>query len=155
MFGRRHFLWSTAVAVVAATAAGCSGESDDVPTQPSTPPPTGPSTLQITDLTIGEGADATTGKTVIIGYILWRYDPAGTDSKGEQLQSSYQLGITFPFRMFSTDTIVGMSQGVDGMKVGGKRRLVIPPSLAYGSGGSGTIRGNEWLVFEVELLAAA
>lgn len=160
MPGRRQFLWSTAVAVVAATAAGCSGgESDDSPTQPTTPPPTGPATLQITDLTVGEGTEATTGKTVIIAYILYRFDPNGADSKGEVLQSSYASNATFPFRMYSTDTIAGMSQGVDGMKVGGKRRLVIPPSLAYGTTGasSGTvqIRPNEWVVFEVELLAVA
>jgi FKBP-type peptidyl-prolyl cis-trans isomerase len=155
MFGRRYFLWSTAVAVLALTMAACSGDSNDTPTQPSTPPPTGPSTLQITELTIGEGGEATTGKTVIIGYILYRFDPNGGDLKGEQLQSSYQLGTTFPFRMFTTDAIVGMSQGVDGMKVGGKRRLIIPPSLAYGTVGNGPIRPNEWIVFEVELLAVA
>jgi FKBP-type peptidyl-prolyl cis-trans isomerase FkpA len=156
MFGRRYLLWSTAVAVLALSIAACGGgDSDDSPTQPSTPPPSGPATLQITDLTFGEGTEATTGKTVIIGYILYRYDPAGADGKGEQLQSSYALGTTFPFRMYTTDAIVGMSQGVDGMKVGGKRRLTIPPTLAYGSGGNGPIRGNEWIVFEVELLAVA
>lgn len=159
MFARRHLLRAIAVPMLAITVAACSGDSDDSPTQPSTPPPTGPSTLQQTDLTVGEGAEATAGKGVIIHYILWRYDPNGADSKGEQLQSSYQLGQTYPFVLGSTQAIVGMSQGVTGMRVGGKRRLVIPPSLAYGSTGisSGgiTIRPNEWVVFEVELLSVA
>jgi FKBP-type peptidyl-prolyl cis-trans isomerase len=154
MFGRRHILWSTAVAVLALSMAACSGESDS-PTEPTVPPPTGPSTLQITEMTIGEGAEATSGKTVIIHYIVWRYEPSGADLKGEGLQSSYATGTPFQFVVGSNGAIVGMSQGVEGMKVGGKRRLVIPPSLAYGTAGNGTIRPNEWLVFEVELMSAA
>jgi FKBP-type peptidyl-prolyl cis-trans isomerase FkpA len=150
MYGRRHFLWSTAVAVVAATAAGCSGDSDDTPTQPSTPPPTGPSTLQITDLTVGEGAEAVNGKTAFVTYALWRFDPNGGDLKGEALDAN-----TFSWLIGGTSAIVGMSQGVQGMKVGGKRRLIIPPSLAYGSVGNGPIRPNEWIVFEIDLLAIA
>jgi FKBP-type peptidyl-prolyl cis-trans isomerase len=149
MFGRRHFLWSTAVAIAAATAAGCNGESDDSPTQPTEPLPQGPATLQITDLTFGEGTEAVNGKTAFIGYSLWRFDPNGADQKGLLIQT-----FTFSFIIGGTGAIVGMSQGIVGMKVGGKRRLVIPPSLAYGAQGTsgGEIRPNEWIVFEVELL---
>jgi FKBP-type peptidyl-prolyl cis-trans isomerase len=158
MFGRRQFLWSTAVAVVAATAAGCSGgDSDDSPTQPTEPLPQGPASLQITDLTLGEGTEATNGRSVFIHYDLWRFNPSGTDSKGLQIDSSYARNQPYGFTIGSTGAIVGMSQGVTGMKVGGKRRLIIPPSLAYGAQGTsgGEVRPNEWIVFDVELLAVA
>jgi FKBP-type peptidyl-prolyl cis-trans isomerase len=152
MFGRRHFLWSTAVAVVAATAAGCgSNDSDDSPTQPTTPPPQGPATLQITDLVVGEGTEATNGRTAFIAYNLWNFDPNGADQKGTAIPSG-----TYTWAVGSNQAIAGMNQGVLGMKVGGRRRLVVPPSLAYGSVGSSPyIRPNEWIVFEFELLAVA
>jgi FKBP-type peptidyl-prolyl cis-trans isomerase FkpA len=113
------------------------------------PLPQGPSTLQITDLTVGEGTEAVAGKTAFIAYSLWRFDPAGTDQKGLHLQTN-----TFSWVLGSNSAIAGMSQGTIGMKVGGKRRLVIPPSLAYGATGTsgGEVRPNEWIVFEVELL---
>lgn len=149
MFGRRQFL-TTAVAIAAATASACGGDSDDSPTQPTIPPPTGPATLQITELVVGEGTEATNGRTAFIAYGLWRFDPNGADQKGEGLDAN-----TFSWVVGSNQAISGMSQGVLGMKVGGRRRLVIPPSLAYGSTGSGPIRPNEWIVFEVELLAVA
>jgi FKBP-type peptidyl-prolyl cis-trans isomerase FkpA len=150
MFGRRQFLWSTAVAFAAATAAACSGDGDDSPTEPTPPPPTGPSTLQITELTVGEGTEAVNGKTAFVTYVLWRFDPNGVDQKGEALDAN-----TFSWLIGGTGAIQGMSQGVQGMRVGGKRRIIIPPSLGYGSGGNGPIRPNEWIVFEFELLAVA
>jgi FKBP-type peptidyl-prolyl cis-trans isomerase FkpA len=151
MFGRRQFLWSTAVAFAAATAAACGGsESDDSPTEPTPPAPTGPSTLQITDITVGEGTEAVAAKTVFITYSLWRFDPNGGDLKGEALESG-----PYSWLLGSNQTIAGMNQGTLGMKVGGKRRLIIPPSLAYGAQGNGRIRPNEWLVFEIDLLAVA
>jgi FKBP-type peptidyl-prolyl cis-trans isomerase len=146
MFGRRIFLWST-FATLAATAGACGGDSDDSPTAPSTPPPQGPAELQITELTEGTGATAANGNTVFINYALWRYDPAGTDGKGEGLETG-----PFNWVVGSNGAITGMSQGVVGMKVGGIRRLVIPPSLAYGSTGFGNVRPNEWIVFEIQLI---
>jgi FKBP-type peptidyl-prolyl cis-trans isomerase len=150
MFGKRHFLRSAAVAVLAITMAACSGDSDDSPTEPTTPPPTGPSTMQVTELTVGEGTEGAAGKTAFISYTLWRFDPNGTDQKGEVLGAN-----TFSWVVGSNQSIVGMSEGVIGMKVGGKRRLVIPPNLAYGTSGYGPIRPNEWIVFEIDLLAVA
>jgi FKBP-type peptidyl-prolyl cis-trans isomerase len=149
MFGRRHLIRAIAVPMLALTMAACNGDSNDSPTQPTEPLPQGPSTLQITELTLGEGTEAVNGKTAFIAYSLWRFDPAGTDQKGLHLQTN-----TFSWVVGSNSAIVGMSQGVVGMKVGGKRRLVIPPSLAYGAGGTtgGEVRPNEWIVFEVELL---
>jgi FKBP-type peptidyl-prolyl cis-trans isomerase len=150
MFVRRHFLRAVTVAVLAATVTACGGDSsDDSPTAPTPQLPQGPATLQITDLTVGEGTEAANGRTAFIAYSLWRYDPAGTDSKGLLLQTN-----TFSWVVGSNQAIAGMSQGVVGMKVGGKRRLIIPPSLAYGNTGTsgGEVRPNEWIVFEVELL---
>jgi FKBP-type peptidyl-prolyl cis-trans isomerase FkpA len=131
----------------------CSGSDNDTPTQPSTPPPQGPASLTLTDLVVGTGAEAANGNTVLAHYTVWRYDPAGTDSKGEQLGTS-RTGNPQSFTLGGTGTIPGFLQTLAGMKVGGQRRAIVPPSLAYGSTGDsqGVVRPNEWLVFEVELL---
>jgi FKBP-type peptidyl-prolyl cis-trans isomerase FkpA len=150
MFGRRYVLGVTLAALVAAAA--CSGESE-TPTEPTPPPPTGPSTLQITDLTVGTGNEVANGNSVLVTYTVWRYDPAGTDFKGQQLETNAG-GSPFNYVVGSTGVIPGLSQGTVGMKVGGKRRLIIPPSLAYGSTGNGSVRPNEWLVFEFDLLTS-
>lgn len=134
---------------VALLAAGACSDSDGGPTAPSTPPPTGPAELQKTDLQVGTGDEVVTNRLVTVAYVLWRYDPAGQDSKGEGLQQS-----TFQFRTGTNGSIPGFEQGILGMRVGGVRRLIVPPSLAYGSTGSNGIRPNEWLVFEVQVLAS-
>lgn len=155
MLGRRHKLWSMAVVVLALTVAACGGsDSNDSPTEPTPPPPTGPATMQTTDITVGEGGEAATGRGVFVHYTLFRYDPAGTDSKGAQLETSVG-GNPLSFVVGTTSLIPGISQGVIGMKVGGKRRIILPPSLAYGTTGSsnGSIRPNEWIIFELELLS--
>jgi len=157
MFCRRLFLWMMAAALIGSSAA-CGGSSE-VPTQPTPPPPTGPATLQITDLVVGEGTEVVSGSTVIIHYRLWHYDPNGTDSKGTLIQDSRAQGFTFTFIVGATSgqfgTIPGMSQGATGMRVGGQRRMIIPPSLAYGATGDGRfIAPNEWIVFDVEVLAS-
>jgi FKBP-type peptidyl-prolyl cis-trans isomerase FkpA len=160
MYGRRQFLWTTAVAIAAATASACSGDSDDSPTQPTTPPPTGPATLQTTEMTVGEGAEAVAGSGVFVHYTLWHYEPSGADSKGQQIDTSVG-GTPLSFVVGASNIIAGFSQGVLGMRVGGKRRLIVPPNLAYGSAGATdsvgriVIRPNEWLVFELELLSVA
>ncbi len=139
-------------------AAACSSGYDDsppAPTQPSTPPPQGPATLQVVDLTTGEGTEATGTRAVLVHYTLWLYDPAGPDTKGTRIESSRDAGRQpYPFRLGTNAVIAGFEQGVTGMKVGGNRRVTVPPSLAYGSTANGNIPGNSWLVFEVELLAA-
>jgi FKBP-type peptidyl-prolyl cis-trans isomerase FkpA len=84
---------------------------------------------------------------------VWLYDPAGTDSKGRRVQSSTDSGNPYPFRLGTNAVISGFEQGVIGMRAGGKRRLIVPPSLAYGSAGAGSIPGNSWLVFEIDLLS--
>jgi FKBP-type peptidyl-prolyl cis-trans isomerase len=109
--------------------------------------PSGGGTLVIEDLVVGTGATAAAGDTVSVHYL-------GTFTNGTKFDSSYDRGTPLPpFRLGAGAVIPGFEQGIVGMRVGGKRRLTIPPSLAYGSQGSGPIPPNTTLVFEVELLA--
>jgi FKBP-type peptidyl-prolyl cis-trans isomerase FkpA len=149
MYGRRAFLWTTVAAVLATTA--CSSDSNDSPTAPTPPPPTGPADLVITEMVVGEGTEATSTSSVFLHYTLWHYDPAGTDQKGAQIETS-RAGSPVPFTL-GPNLIPGFVQGVTGMRVGGQRRFIVPPNLAYGASGNGPIRPNEWIVFEVELLS--
>ena len=101
--------------------------------------------LRITDLTLGKGAEATAGQTVVVNY-------RGTLESGKEFDSSYDRG-PFSFPLGAGRVIKGWDEGVAGMKVGGKRKLVVPPDLGYGSrGAGGVIPPNATLIFEVELL---
>lgn len=104
-------------------------------------------TLEITDMTVGNGAEAVAGKTVDVHYTGWLTD-------GTKFDSSLDRGKPFSFPLGGGRVIKGWDQGVAGMRVGGKRKLVIPPELGYGSrGAGGLIPPGATLVFEVELLA--
>jgi FKBP-type peptidyl-prolyl cis-trans isomerase FkpA len=151
---RRHFL--SLILLLPLVLVGCGGSEEPfTPTAPSTPSPTGPAELQLTDLTVGTGAALTATSTIIVHYTLWLYDPAGTDSKGTRLQSSRDNNTPISFRLGTNAVIPGFEQAINSMLVGGVRRAIVPPSLAYGSTGNGSsIAPNTWLVFEIELLAA-
>jgi peptidylprolyl isomerase len=112
---------------------------------PSEPPP---ADLQVDDLTVGDGPEATSGSTVEVHYVGVSW------SSGDQFDASWDRGDTFSFRLGAGQVISGWDQGVAGMKVGGRRRLTIPPELGYGSrGAGGVIAPNETLVFVVDLVA--
>jgi FKBP-type peptidyl-prolyl cis-trans isomerase FkpA len=109
--------------------------------------------LQITDGTIGSGAEATPGKSVSVHYTGWLYDAKAADRHGKKFDSSRDRNEPFEFRLGAGQVIRGWDQGVAGMKVGGKRTLVIPSDLAYGRrGAGGAIPPDATLVFDVELL---
>jgi FKBP-type peptidyl-prolyl cis-trans isomerase FkpA len=134
--------------VIAALAASACGGGNSTPTAPT---PSAP--YSQTDLRVGTGDEAVNGRTALVNYGGWFYNPAGTDGKGNQFDSNAGRG-PFPFVVGTGNVIQGWHRGVVGMRVGGLRRLVLPPELAYGSTGSlPTIPPNATLVFDIELLA--
>ena len=109
--------------------------------------PTPPTDLVITDITVGDGAEATSGSTVSVHYV------GVALSTGEEFDASYTRGAPLDFRLGIGQVIQGWDTGVQGMKVGGRRQLVIPPHLGYGDrGAGGVIKGGETLIFVVDLL---
>jgi FKBP-type peptidyl-prolyl cis-trans isomerase FkpA len=105
-----------------------------------------------TDIRAGTGTEANTGGQLSVDYTGWLYDESKPEQKGVQFDSS--AGSTpLSFVLGSNQVIQGWDQGIVGMKVGGVRRLVIPPSLAYGGSRNGPIPPNATLVFEIELLS--
>lgn len=133
------------VLVAALGAASCSN---------GTSSPTSPSAAVVfstSDLRAGTGAEAVNGRTITVNYTGWLYSATAAGNKGTQFDSS--VGRTpFVFVLGARQVITGWDQGLLGMRVGGLRRLVIPPSLGYGSQANGPIPANSTLLFEVELL---
>ncbi|MDH4400320.1 MAG: FKBP-type peptidyl-prolyl cis-trans isomerase [Burkholderiaceae bacterium] len=109
-------------------------------------------TLQKIDTTLGTGAEATPGKHVSVHYTGWLFDAAAADQKGTKFDSSLDRGQLFDFPLAAGHVIKGWDEGVAGMKVGGKRTLIIPSEMGYGArGAGGVIPPNAILVFDVEL----
>ncbi len=107
-----------------------------------------------TDIKVGEGELATSGMEVLVHYTGWLYDAAAPEKKGMKFDSSRDRYEPFDFPLGAGHVIRGWDQGVEGMKVGGQRTLVIPPELGYGrAGAGGVIPPDAALVFDVELLA--
>jgi FKBP-type peptidyl-prolyl cis-trans isomerase FkpA len=125
---------------LAAVASGCSSS----PTAPST------DAYSQTDLTVGTGAEALATSTVTVTYTGWFYDASKTDKKGLEFDTS--AGGPFIVTLGQGTIIAGWDKGIPGMRVGGQRRLVIPPSLAYGPSRYGPIPPNTTLVFDIALL---
>ena len=126
-------------------AAGCDNSG---PTTPTAPDQSAVPYSQ-TDLTVGTGVEATAGTTVAVQYGLWLYSETTADHKGQQFPPGQ-----FSFLLGSNQVIKGFDMAVTGMKVGGTRRAIVPPSLAYGTTGSsdGTIPPNAALVFDILLV---
>ena len=123
----------------------------------NTTPAAAPAT--ITELTkqdtkVGTGTEALDGKAVSVHYTGWLYDPKAPDTKGAKFDSSADRGIPFGFTLGKGRVIKGWDEGVVGMKEGGKRTLIIPPSYGYGERGTpgGPIPPNATLLFDVELV---
>jgi FKBP-type peptidyl-prolyl cis-trans isomerase FkpA len=103
--------------------------------------------LKIEDIKVGDGAEATSGKTVEVHYTGWLLD-------GKEFDSSVPSGRPFSFKLGAQSVIKGWDEGIKGMKVHGKRKLTIPPEMAYGAQGAGSaIPPNATLKFDVELLS--
>ena len=108
--------------------------------------------LKVTDTVVGTGATAVTNNKLSVHNTGWLYDVKASNLRGAKFDSSVDRGTPFSFTL-GGNVIAGWNQGVVGMKVGGKRTLIIPSSLGYGATGSGTIPANAALVFDVELLS--
>ena len=119
--------------------------SDDFNQGDGGPTQTTPSGLQFSDVQAGEGAEAKVGQQVTVHYTGWLTD-------GKKFDSSRDRGQPFKFGLGAGQVIKGWDEGVAGMKVGGRRRLIIPSSLGYGDRGVGPIPAGATLVFAVELL---
>jgi FKBP-type peptidyl-prolyl cis-trans isomerase FkpA len=136
------FLWVVSC-MAAVGSLGCVGS----PTSPAQSAP-----YSQTDLRIGTGDAAAGTVALTVNYTGWLYDPTKTDNKGLQFDTS-PPGSPFGFTLGSGQVIKGWDQGVPGMKVGGLRRLVIPPSLGYGGTRNNLIPANSTLIFDIELVS--
>lgn len=134
-----------ATMLLVSLAAAC----NDSPSEPESPV----KTLQVTDVVVGTGAEATAGKSITVHYTGWLYDDNTADHHGAKFASSRDTNTPFTFPLGTSYVIEGWDQGIVGMKVGGQRTLIIPPDLAYGSNGNGPIPPNAALVFDIELLS--
>jgi FKBP-type peptidyl-prolyl cis-trans isomerase FkpA len=128
------------VAMLSLSACGAGG-SDSASTAVSSP-----AALTFTDTVVGTGATAITGKSVTVKYTGWLYSSTATDHKGSQFDTG-----SFTFVLGSGQVIAGFDQGVQNMKVGGKRTVLIPSSLGYGATGKAGIPPNSGLVFDIEV----
>ncbi len=127
---------------------GDGGGSPTAPTLPAVPSANVP--FSTVDVRVGTGAEATNGRSVAVNYALFHYSATAADNKGGLLQTG-----PFSFVVGSNQAIAGFSQATLGMRVGGLRRAIVPPNLAYGNSppADSGIAPNETLVFEIELLA--
>jgi FKBP-type peptidyl-prolyl cis-trans isomerase FkpA len=139
----RRFLAAASVLLLAA----CGGAKP-----PAAAPASNVNSLEIVELKPGSGAAISAGKQAVVQYTGWLYESSATDHKGKEFDSSKNSGQPFRFVIGAGQVIKGWDQGVLGMQVGGRRRLIVPPDLAYGeSGAGGVIPPGATLVFEVEL----
>jgi len=130
-----------AVVILGIAASGCQGN-----------PPPGPPEYSQTDLVVGSGATPKAGDLITVNYTGWLYDPSKPDKKGKQFDSSIGRE-PFSFTLRAGQVIQGWDIGFEGMKLGGKRLLILPPHLGYGADGvPGSIPPNSALVFEIQLL---
>lgn len=140
-------LLSVVPLILLLVACGGGDGGDSNPIAPTIPP----QPFSQTDLRVGTGAEAVSGSRLTVHYAGWLFSTTAADNKGSLFGTSVGSS-PFAFTLGAGAVIRGWDQGLVGMKVGGVRRLVVPPELAYGSTGYGPIPPNANLVFEVELL---
>ena len=128
------------IVILALFLVACGSDSPTTPTSTTSAP------FSQTDLVVGTGATAAVGNTLAVAYSGWLHDSSKPDAKGTFFESG-----TYSFRLGAGTVIRGWDLGLVGMRVGGQRRLVIPPDLAYGSQANGSIPANATLVFDVTL----
>jgi FKBP-type peptidyl-prolyl cis-trans isomerase FkpA len=153
---RRSAFIALLLATAAAGAQEGAAQSAAAQAAPQTTAPAEPAAPQIqaTDLKVGKGAEAAVGNTIKVHYTGWFFKPLAVKQHGRKFDSSLDRGEPLEFRLGGGQVIKGWDQGVAGMKVGGKRSLIIPSELAYGKRGApgGSIPPDSDLIFEVELL---
>ena len=131
-------------------AAACGGNDSTSSSNPVAPGnSTATTSFSSVDVTVGTGTVVSSGNRVTVSYSGFLYDPAQPESKGRQFDSSS----AFTFTVGTGQVIRGWDQGVPGMRVGGLRRLTIPPGLGYGNQAVGTIPANSTLVFDIRLIS--
>lgn len=146
---KRNALWSLALLLTLTVISTIAGAEQPLPISASGKA----SGLIKIDVKLGTGAKATPGKFVKVHYTGWLYDEAARDHKGKKFDSSRDRNSPFEFPLAAGQVIRGWDEGVQGMKVGGQRTLIIPPEMGYGrQGAGGVIPPNATLVFDVELL---
>jgi FKBP-type peptidyl-prolyl cis-trans isomerase FkpA len=149
---------SMLAAALLATMLATSGCQADSKTTSSNTTPNGKLAMNITELIkndtlVGQGREAEPGFNVTVHYTGWLYDPSKPDGKGTKFDSSVDRHEPFVFFLGGGQVIRGWDEGFAGMKVGGKRTLIIPPDYGYGArGAGGVIPPNATLIFDVELL---
>jgi FKBP-type peptidyl-prolyl cis-trans isomerase FkpA len=131
--------------------AGCDRAKEAAQAAAPAPAQTAAVPLQKIDTMAGTGKDAVAGATAVVNYTGWLYEPNAPLRHGAQFDSSVGRA-PFSFQLGAGQVIKGWDDGVQGMKVGGKRTLIIPASMGYGDGGAGPIPPNATLIFDVELL---
>jgi FKBP-type peptidyl-prolyl cis-trans isomerase FkpA len=145
----RHLLPFVVACAAASALLGCEPAPNKAPVAATN----AANSLEVTDLAHGAGAAVAAGQFAIVQYTGWLYEPSAPDHKGKEFDSSLKSGTPFRFQLGAGQVIKGWDQGVAGMQIGGKRRLVIPADLAYGGNGAGdVIPPGATLVFDVDLV---
>jgi len=153
-----RFTTATVLTSLALLALGGCKPKEDAGEAPAAPAPeaavaTPPAELTITEIAAGSGPAIASGSTAVVHYTGWFWDANAPEHKGAKFDSSRDGGKPFSFKLSAGEVIDGWVQGVAGMQVGDRNLLIIPPALAYGADGMGTvIPPNSTLIFDVELL---
>ncbi|MEO8418047.1 MAG: FKBP-type peptidyl-prolyl cis-trans isomerase [Methylophilaceae bacterium] len=150
-------LFASVLVMAVFASSGCSADSNssNSPTSKQEKPAMSKSITELEkiDQVVGEGREAEAGTNVTVHYTGWLYDPSKPEGHGEKFDSSVDRREPFAFYLGGGQVIRGWDEGVAGMKIGGKRTLIIPSNMGYGErGAGGVIPPNATLVFDVELL---